>query len=196
VYEETLTGRPHDTSVQKSYQWLLKCGCSWTSCPGRTADKSAKKTREREREREREKGARSRWINWYQIRLNKNQIRSTHVWWMSTDRSQSRTGPSRHSCQIWPRSASPRPGARRQQSESVHYKGQLHAMVWFILRPCQHDDGYIDGRLQIKVHTDERIQVHSARSSLAVTHPSTSRGRRCLTSVNATELALVSTLGQ
>jgi len=36
----------------------------------------------------------------------------------------------------------------------------------FILRPCQHDDGYMDGRSQIKVHTDERTQVHSARSSL------------------------------
>jgi len=28
------------------------------------------------------------------------------------------------------------------------------------LRPCQHDDCYIDGRSQIKVHTDERTQVH------------------------------------
>jgi len=34
-------------------------------------------------------------------------------------------------------------------------------LVWFILRPCQHDDGYIDGRSQIKVHTNERTQVHS-----------------------------------
>jgi len=35
-------------------------------------------------------------------------------------------------------------------------------LVWFILRPCQHDDGYIDGRLQIiKVH--ERTQVHSVK---------------------------------
>jgi len=25
---------------------------------------------------------------------------------------------------------------------------------------CQHDDRYIDGRSQIKVHTDERTQVH------------------------------------
>jgi len=34
VYEETLTGRPHDTSVYtKSYQWKWKCGCSLTSCP-------------------------------------------------------------------------------------------------------------------------------------------------------------------
>jgi len=43
------------------------------------------------------------------------------------------------------------------------------------LRPCQHDDGYMDGRSQIKVHTDERTQVHIAQSSLAVTHPSTNR---------------------
>jgi len=56
--------------------------------------------------------------------------------------------------------------------------------VWFSLRPCQHDDGYIDGRSQIKVHTDERTHAHSAPSSLTVTHPSTNRGRRCLTSVN------------
>jgi len=51
------------------------------------------------------------------------------------------------------------------------------------LRPCQHDDGYMDGRSQIKVHTNERTQVHSAQSSLVVTHPSTNRGRRYLTSV-------------
>ena len=36
---------------------------------------------------------------------------------------------------------------------------------------------------QIKVHTDERTQVHSAQSSLAVTHPGTNRARRSLTSV-------------
>jgi len=52
------------------------------------------------------------------------------------------------------------------------------------LRPCQHDDGHTDGRSQIKVHADDRKQVHSAQSSLTVTHPSTNRGRRCLTSVN------------
>jgi len=34
----------------------------------------------------------------------------------------------------------------------------------FILRPCQNDVGYIDGRSQIKVHTDEQTQVHSAQS--------------------------------
>jgi len=28
AYDETFTGRPHDTSVQKSYQWQWKCGCS------------------------------------------------------------------------------------------------------------------------------------------------------------------------
>jgi len=36
----------------------------------------------------------------------------------------------------------------------------------FILRLYQHDNGYIDGRLQIEIHTDKRTQVHSARSSL------------------------------
>jgi len=57
------------------------------------------------------------------------------------------------------------------------------SLVWFILRPCQHDNGYIDGRSQIKVHTDKRTQVHSAQPSLAVTHPGTNRARRYLTSV-------------
>jgi hypothetical protein len=59
-------------------------------------------------------------------------------------------------------------------------------LVWFglfDLRPCQHDNGYFDGRSQIKVHTDKRTQVHSAQSSLAVTHPGTNRARRSLTSV-------------
>jgi len=46
-------------------------------------------------------------------------------------------------------------------------------LVLFILRPCQHDNGYIDGRSQIKVHTDERTQVHSSQPSLAVTHQGT-----------------------
>jgi len=41
---------------------------------------------------------------------------------------------------------------------------------WLIdLRPCQHDNGYMDGRSQIKVHTDERTQVHSAQSTLVIT---------------------------
>jgi len=31
------------------------------------------------------------------------------------------------------------------------------------------------GRSQIKVHTDERTQAHSAQSSLAVTRPSINR---------------------
>jgi len=51
------------------------------------------------------------------------------------------------------------------------------------LRPCQNDNGYMDGRSQIKVHTDERTQVHSVQSSLAVTHSSTYQARRYLTSV-------------
>jgi len=53
----------------------------------------------------------------------------------------------------------------------------------FISRPCQHDDGHIDGRSQIMVRTDEQTQVRSAQSSLMVTHPSTNRARRYLTSV-------------
>jgi len=70
---------------------------------------------------------------------------------------------------------------RRREST----KPSLVDLVWFIfrLRPCQHDDGYINDRSQIKVHTDEQTQDHSARSSLTVTHPSTNRGRRWLPSV-------------
>jgi len=66
---------------------------------------------------------------------------------------------------------------------AIAFELVCHVFV-FILRPCQHDDGYIDRRPQIKNHTDERTQVHSARSSMTVNHPSTNRGRRCLTSVN------------
>jgi len=42
----------------------------------------------------------------------------------------------------------------------------------------------MDGRSHIKVHTDEWTQVYSARSSLVVTHLSTTRARRYLTSVD------------
>jgi len=42
----------------------------------------------------------------------------------------------------------------------------------------------MDGWSQIKVHTDERTQVHSAQSFLAVIHPSTNWSQRYLPSVN------------
>ena len=45
-------------------------------------------------------------------------------------------------------------------------------------------DGYIYGRPQIKVHTDKWTQVYSAHCPLVVTHPSTNRDRRDLTTVN------------
>ena len=67
----------------------------------------------------------------------------------------------------------------------IHYQ-TIVGQYWFglfDLRPCQRDNGYLDGRSQIKVHTDERTQVHSAQSSLAVTHPGTNRARRSLTSM-------------
>jgi len=51
------------------------------------------------------------------------------------------------------------------------------------LRPGQHNNGYMDGRSQTKVYTDEQTQVLSTQSSLAITHPSTSRARRYLTLV-------------
>jgi len=41
----------------------------------------------------------------------------------------------------------------------------------------------MDGRSQIKVHADEWTQVHSAQSSLVVTHPSTNRARQYLSTV-------------
>jgi len=46
----------------------------------------------------------------------------------------------------------------------------------FTLRPCQHDDGYMDGLSQIKVHTDERTQVHKRSVFPTVTHPSNEDG--------------------
>jgi len=80
-----------------------------------------------------------------------------------------------------------------QRTELLIVPEILYIAVWFNSfyiwnfihnGPCQHVDGYTDGRSQIKVHTDERTQVHSAWSSLTVTHPSTNRGRRCSNSVN------------
>jgi len=40
---------------------------------------------------------------------------------------------------------------------------RAYSLVWFILRPYQHDDDYrpIDGRSHIKVHTDERINYRT-----------------------------------
>jgi len=73
-------------------------------------------------------------------------------------------------------------------AEMLIYSSMLlphkNTLVWFILRPCQHDDGYLDGRSQINVHTDERTQVNSDLSSLTVTWPSANQGQCCLTSVN------------
>jgi len=56
-------------------------------------------------------------------------------------------------------------------------------LAWFdscILRPCRHDTGYrpVQTVGYIIVHIDGQTQVHSAQSSLVVTHPSTNRGRR------------------
>jgi len=63
----------------------------------------------------------------------------------------------------------------------VYFNSADHQwLVWFILRPCQHNDSYIDGRSQIKVYTNERTLVHSTWSSLTVTYLSTNRDQRCL----------------
>jgi len=61
----------------------------------------------------------------------------------------------------------------RQFPRSRLYKHIIFCMLavqrgkdWLIdLRPCQHDNGYMDDGSQIKVRTDERTQVHSAQSS-------------------------------
>jgi len=69
--------------------------------------------------------------------------------------------------------------------------------ILFILGPCQHDDDYIDDRSQIKVHTDERTQVHSARSFLTITYLSTNPRSTLLNfSERATQLVLVATVSQ
>jgi len=52
------------------------------------------------------------------------------------------------------------------------HAGNDSARIWFILPPFQHDDGYIDGRSQIKVRTKERTQVHTQRSVFPDGHPS------------------------
>jgi len=44
----------------------------------------------------------------------------------------------------------------------------LIGLVWFILRLCQLDNGYIDGRSQIRVHIGEWTQVHRARSPVSL----------------------------
>jgi len=75
-----------------------------------------------------------------------------------------------------------------------HQTREHQSYDWLIdLHLGQHNYGYMesDGRSQIKLHTDRRTQVHSAQSSLVVTHPSTKQARRYLTSV--TEQALVTT---
>jgi len=68
-------------------------------------------------------------------------------------------------------------------SNSVAENIYSQSKVCFILRPCQHDDGHIDDRSQIKVYTDERTSVHSARYSLTVTHSSS-----LLTEIDVAEL--------
>jgi len=40
----------------------------------------------------------------------------------------------------------------------------------FYVPRCQHDDGYTDGRSQIKVHTDERTQFHTQTDKHTHTH--------------------------
>jgi len=47
---------------------------------------------------------------------------------------------------------------------------QLFEFVWFILRPCQHDDGYIDGRSHADPHP--RTDTGSQRSVFPDGHPS------------------------
>jgi len=72
---------------------------------------------------------------------------------------------------------------------------ELFTIDW-VIYVSQHDNvyAYMDGRSKIKIHNDERTQVHSPQSSMVATHPSTNRARRWayLTSVTVfTEQALV-----
>jgi len=66
-------------------------------------------------------------------------------------------------------------------------------LVWFIVRPWQHDIGYIRSITDLSPHR-RTTQFRRVRSSLVVIHPSTNRGRRASTSLNVpAELALVAT---
>jgi len=50
-------------------------------------------------------------------------------------------------------------------------KQGIPSYIWFdsfYVPRCQHDDGYVDGRSQIKVHTNELLQ----RSVFIYGHPS------------------------
>jgi len=70
-------------------------------------------------------------------------------------------------------------------------RSRLNVLVYydsFYVPMCQHDRSYIDGWSQIQVHSDEWTRVHSAWSSLVVTHPCIDRFR-----CTSTELALVAT---
>jgi len=67
-----------------------------------------------------------------------------------------------------------------EQTVEIKHKLYIWTMQKLKRFKTKYDDCYIDGRSHIKVHTDERTQVHSARSSLTVTQPSPNRGRRCL----------------
>jgi len=60
------------------------------------------------------------------------------------------------------------------------------------LRSCQHDDGYYGRSITDSgPHgPDERTQVHSAQSSLVITHPSTNRAQRYLTSATGHQVSI------
>jgi len=63
--------------------------------------------------------------------------------------------------------------------QEVHAKYKRSCMVgWIKFSRRKHDNIYLEIRSQIYVHTDERTQIRSARSSLVVTHPSTNPARR------------------
>jgi hypothetical protein len=88
-------------------------------------------------------------------------------------------------CSTWQSSGSWRGTIKFPVIRNSHglVAARVSKMMLIDLRLCQHDNGYMDGRSHIKVHTDERTQVHSAQSFLAVTHPGTNRARFSLTSV-------------
>jgi len=56
------------------------------------------------------------------------------------------------------------------QGDNREYELKMYDLIHFTC-VCQHDDGYIDDRSQIKVQTNEQTQVYSSWFSLTITHP-------------------------
>jgi len=66
--------------------------------------------------------------------------------------------------------------------ECMMQQSDVTRLVWFVLHPFPCDNSNTDDKSDIYVQTDEPTQVHSARSSLVVTIPSTNRGGKTISS--------------